>query len=154
MPRSSPLCAEHEASASAGSRGMEHPKAIASSGRSLSWDRKEPQAIVYDPSKQALSTLSLTTLERMFSCRNGCITVADRTETSEKFEVHLPPWRNRVDIYLNEKAREGFVATVHLDRLGSTKNWQRRLRHNYTSLYVKGAKPGETSRTSSVSMAT
>lgn len=80
------------------------------------------------------------------------MTALTQAETSEKFEVHLPPWRNRVDIYLDEKAREGFVATVNLSRLGSTKNWQRRFRHNYTSLYVKGAKPGETSRSTSVSV--
>ncbi|MCJ1362018.1 hypothetical protein MMC16_001120 [Acarospora aff. strigata] len=121
-------------SGSSGSEGVEQPRAITSSQRSLSLDRKGPRAILYDPSKQELSTLSITILE----------------QTSNIIQVHLPPWRNRVDIYLDEKAREKFVATVNLNRLGPAKNWQRRLRRNYTSLYVKGAKPEEMSRTSPV----
>ena len=60
---------------------------------------------------------------------------------SDSFQVHLPWWRNRVNIYVDEEARTGFVATVKLDRLGPKTNWQRRLRHNYTTLYVKGLKP-------------
>lgn len=40
-------------------------------------------------------------------------------------------------------ARTGFVATVRLDKLSTKKNWQRRLRQNYTVLRVKGLKPGE-----------
>ncbi len=161
MGSSAVLCGEQRASrasrasrvsASSGPEDVEHAPAITPSRRSLSWERKEPRAILYDPSKQALSTFSITSSDRKSPWSCG---VQDRcsiqAETSDKIKVHLPPWRNRVDIYLDEKAREGFVATVNLNRLGSTKNWQRRLRRNYTSLYVRGEKPGDTSRASSIS---
>lgn len=62
---------------------------------------------------------------------------------TDSFKVHLPWWRNRVDIYMDEEAKSEFVATIKLDRLGRRTNWQRRLRHNYTTLYVKGFKPEE-----------
>ena len=64
------------------------------------------------------------------------------------FQVDLPWWRNRVDIYVDPKNKTGFVATVQLDRLGKIKNWQRRIGHNYTVLHVKGLKPDTPSRTS------
>lgn len=74
---------------------------------------------------------------------------------TDSIKVHLPRWRNRVDIYIDEEARSEFVATVKLDRLGRKRNWQRRLGHNYTTLYVKGLRPEEprTSSSSAVSEA-
>lgn len=133
------------------SEDAKQPRAILCS-HLLSWDRKEPQAILYDPSKHALSTLSMTVPEG--ECWYSWLRKLGwfHAESSEKFEVHLPRWKNRVNIYVGEKAREGFIATIYLNWLGSAKNWQRRLRHNYTSLYVKGVKPEETSQTSSAWM--
>lgn len=93
--------------------------------RSTSWEVKHPEAIIYNPEDHELSTVQLAVLER----------------DSNKFEVYLPRWQNRVDIYVDRKGKSGFVASVRLDKLGRSKNWQRRLRHNYTSLYVKGQKP-------------
>ena len=58
-------------------------------------------------------------------------------------KIQLPLWRNRVDIYMDEKAKSGFIASVNLDRLGAKTNWQRRFRHKYTELYVKELKPGQ-----------
>ena len=71
------------------------------------------------------------------------------------FQLDLPWWRNRVDIYINLETKIGFVATVQLDRLGKIKNLQRRVGQNYTVLLVKGSKPNKPSpspSTSSVSM--
>lgn len=42
---------------------------------------------------------------------------------------------------MDPKKRSGFVATVRLDRLGPAKVWQRRLRHNYKVLRIKGLEP-------------
>ncbi|KAF6236763.1 hypothetical protein HO173_005054 [Letharia columbiana] len=102
--------------------------------RTSNWDHK-PQAIVYDPSLDKFETVERQNLNT--DCNS--------------FPVHLPWWRNKVDIYLDPENRSGFVATVKLDRLGAAKNWQRRLRHNYKVLHVKGLKPGTASRASSSS---
>ncbi len=67
----------------------------------------------------------------------------------DSFQVDLPWWRNRVDIYVDPKTKTGFVATVQLNRLGKIKNWQRHIGHNYTVLHVKGLKPDTLSGTSS-----
>ena len=77
---------------------------------------------------------------------------ASRTDSLGKhdsFQVDLPWWRNRVDIYVDPKTKTGFVATVQLNKLGKIKNWQRHMGHNYTVLHVKGLKPDTPSRTSS-----
>ena len=63
------------------------------------------------------------------------------TAKYETFKVHLPWWRNKVDIYAYPENKSGFIATVQLDRLGVTKNWERRLRKNYAVMLVKGKKP-------------
>ncbi|KAL2058178.1 hypothetical protein ABVK25_001796 [Lepraria finkii] len=91
------------------------------------------KAIVYDPSSHQLETEYCKDLNSKYA----------------SFQVDLPWWRNRVDIYVDPRTKTGFVATVQLNRLGSIKNWQRRFGHNYTVLLVKGSKPSAPSRTSS-----
>ena len=71
----------------------------------------------------------------------------------DSYQVHLPRWSNKVDIYLDPKNRSGFIATVRLDRLGPAKNWQRRFRHNYKVLHVKGLELKKGSRPSTGSSA-
>lgn len=112
-----------------------------SGSRTDSWEKSPLKAIVYDPSSHKLSTDYLSTLDSQSpkNCRS-CSQLTFNIET-DNFEVHLPWWRNTVDIYVDAEARSGFVATVRLDKLGPKKNWQRRLRHNYTILRVKGPKP-------------
>ncbi len=56
---------------------------------------------------------------------------------SNAYEISLPRWRNRVDIYTDMEAKTGFLATLRLDRLGAVKNLQRRLGRNYQVLYVR-----------------
>lgn len=120
-----------------GSANQDHSgQQLSTEHRTSSWDHK-PQAIVYDPSLDKLETVKRENLN--IEC--------------DSFPVHLPWWSNKVDIYVDPENRSGFVATVQLDRLGTAKNWQRRLRRNYTILHVKGLKPGKFSRTSSSSSA-
>ncbi|CAF9942097.1 MAG: hypothetical protein HETSPECPRED_005084 [Heterodermia speciosa] len=105
---------------------MENKAAQKPGRRTNSWEKNPSKAFVYDPSSHKLSTDYLSTLDK-----------------TENFEIDLPWWRNTVDIYVDSVARTGFVATVRLDKLSTKKNWQRRLRQNYTVLRVKGLKPGE-----------
>lgn len=62
-------------------------------------------------------------------------------EESNSFEISLPRWRNRVHVYIDMEAQEGYTATLRLDRVGMKKNWQRHLGVNYQVLWVKGRKP-------------
>ena len=64
--------------------------------------------------------------------------MADLLGDYDSLELKLPRWRNRVDVYMNPESRSGFLASVSLNELGVIKNWQRRLRYNYTVLRVKG----------------
>jgi len=97
---------------------------------------------VYDPSSHKLSTDYLSKLDsQLLNFYSLAVLWLILTIASDNFEVHLPWWRNSVDIYVDSVARTGFVATVRLDKLGPKKNWQRRLRQNYTVLRVKGLKP-------------
>lgn len=105
-----------------------------------SWENKLSRVVMYDPSSHGLTMGDLTKEDRNFHFSLRLPKLANFLEQSS-LAVQLPRWRNRVDIYTDEKARSGFVATVKLDRLGSKTNWQRRLRHKYTTLYVKGSKP-------------
>ncbi len=75
------------------------------------------------------------------------------TEDYKSFPVHLPRWSNRVDIYVDDKHKSGFVASIHLGQLKWRKNWARRLRINYTVLHVKGTKPNTPLRVNSDSSA-
>ena len=43
------------------------------------------------------------------------------------FEVPLPRWRNRIDIYYDPKTRRDFLSSIHMGQLGLWKNLQRRL---------------------------
>ena len=129
----------------------EPSRELSTERRTNSWDRK-CKAVVYDPSLHELKTercekLGRTLLPELIEPE------PDSPDQFDSFEVPLPRWRNRVDIYMDPGARAGFVATVKLDKLKWTKNWQRRLRHNYTVLHVQGSKPGDMSRTSSRSTA-
>ena len=113
-----------------------------------SWDHK-PQAIVYDPSSDRFGTEK---------CGGECSNLAtgraaNLVANCDSYPVHLPWWSNKVDIYADPKNRSGFVATIRLDRLGPAKVWQRRFRHNYTILHVKGLKPGKASSSSESSSA-
>lgn len=116
--------------------------------RTGSWDHK-PQAIVYDPSLDKLETVKCENLNS--ELQTLVMKAADFAAKCDSFPVHLPWWSNKVDIYVDPENRSGFIATVQLDRLGRAKNWQRRFRHNYKVLHVKGLKPGKASRASSSS---
>ena len=121
---------------------------VSSEHRTSSWDHKQ-QALVYDPSMDTLETEE---------CGGECRHLARKLLLSciahcDSYPVHLPWWSNKVDIYLDPKNRSGFIATVRLDRLGPAKVWQRRLRHNYTVLHVKGLKPEKDFGTSARSSA-
>lgn len=124
--------------------------------RTNSWDKTHSsKAFVYDPLNHKLSTEKLSTLDSqsphslnlVFHGISKCeLTISTEIDN---FEVRLPRWRNSIDIYVDAASRSGFVATVRLDKLGPKKNWQRRLRRNYTVLRVKGARPeGKQSRLS------
>lgn len=123
-----------------------------SGSRTNSWDKAPVKAIVYDPTSRRLSTDYLSTLESQSDDSNAHSQLTRKTE-SDNFQVHLPWWRNSVDIYVDAEARSGFVATVRLDKLGLKKNWQRRLRQNYTVLRVKGPKPNGNEETMSFNSA-
>ena len=62
-------------------------------------------------------------------------------EQHASFQVHLPRWRNRVDIYLDEKKKTGLVTSIDLGQIGVKRNLKRRLGYNYRVLHVKGVKP-------------
>ena len=112
-----------------------------SGSRTNSWEKNPLKAIIYDPSSHSLSTEYLSTLDSQFCQVTTLFPQLNFQTETDNFEVHLPWWRNTVDIYVDAAARSGFVATVRLDKLGAKKNWQRRLKHNYTVLRVKGPKP-------------
>lgn len=68
--------------------------------------------------------------------------ITDENKENNSFEMPLPKWRNRVDVYMDQKARTGYIATLHLNYcLGVWRNWQRRFGWDYQVLFVKGAKP-------------
>ena len=117
-----------------------------------SWDHKASRVIVWDPLNHDLSFEMEETLDSEFvtSPDRSILTV---TEKYASFPVHLPRWRNRVDIYLDEEHKAGFVTSIDLSQLGVGKNLKRRLRYRYTVLHVKGAKPRMPSRTNSDSTA-
>ena len=118
---------------------QEHPR----SKRTPSWENKTLKAIVYDPESHDISTEEVSILESAFlQPFPATATHTKSLEESDNFQVYLPSWRNRVDIYLNAESRSAFVATIRLDKqLSPSKNWQRRLRRNYKVLYVKGLRP-------------
>ena len=113
--------------------------------RTPSWENKTLKAIVYDPESHAISTEKVSVLESASLHHLPPIDTQTKSlEESDNLQVHLPSWRNTVDIYLNAESRSAFVATIRLDKqLSSSQNWQRRLRRNYKVLYVKGLKPEE-----------
>ena len=106
------------------------------------------KAIIYDPSSHQLKTEDCKDLNSGWSYRSTDMS-SNSPGKYASFQVDLPWWRNRVDIYVDPITKTGFVATVQLNRLGKIKNWQRRFGHNYTVLLVKGSKPSTPSRTSS-----
>lgn len=114
--------------------------------RTGNWDHKESRVIVWDPLNHDLSFEMEETLDgrSAISPDRSLLTV---TEKYASFPVHLPRWRNRVDIYLDEEHKAGFVTSIDLSQLGVGKNLKRRLRYRYTVLHVKGAKPRMPSRT-------
>lgn len=96
------------------------------------------QAIVYDPCFHKHDTEEWILQDSKSSRnQNTAYSYVEKAKYS-RFDVRLPLWRNRVDIYVDPENKTGFVATVQLSQLGSAKNWQRRLRQNYTVLRVKG----------------
>ena len=117
------------------------------------WDSKHPRAIVYDPCSHELKTEDLTTLEGKILLSVAFVPCLELIAKYETFKVHLPWWRNKVDIYAYPETKSGFIATVQLDRLGRAKNWERRLRKNHRVMHVKGKKPVNGSRSASTSAA-
>lgn len=112
------------------------------------------KAIVYDPSSHQLWTEDCNKLDSEWSYHGEDMS-SNLLGKYTSFQLDLPWWRNRVDIYINPETKTGFVATVQLDRLGKIKNLQRRVGQNYTVLLVKGStpnKPSPSPSTSSVSM--
>ncbi len=108
--------------------------------RTSSWDNKHSRVIVYDPLNHDLSFETEETLNSMdIASRFRSPLITPETDTS--FKVHLPRWRNRVNIYLDDERKAGFVTSIDLGKLGVGKNLKRRLRYNYTVLHVKGARP-------------
>ncbi len=103
-------------------------------------DHKQARVIVWDPLNHDLSFEMQETLDGMSttSSDHSPLTII---EEDASFKVHLPRWRNRVDIYLDEKNKAGFVTSIDLSKLGVGKNLKRRLRYSYTVLHVKGANP-------------
>ena len=108
------------------------------------------QAIVYDPSLDKFETVRRENLKSEY-CTLAIEKLANFLANSDTFAVHLPWWRNKVDIYVDPKNRSGFVATVQLNRLGPAKNLQRRFRPSYKVLHIKSSKSGIASRASSSS---
>ena len=116
---------------------------LSAESRTSSWDNKL-QAIVYDPAMDSFGTEECGGMFKNLATRYSLTCVAH----CDSYQVHLPWWSNKVDIYQDPENRSGFIATVRLDRLGAAKVWQRRLRHNYKVLHVKGLKPEKSSGTS------
>ncbi len=103
-------------------------------------DHKQPRVIVWDPLNHQLSFEMQDTLDSK-STTSPDGSPLTKTEDDASFKVHLPRWRNRVDIYLDEEHKAGFVTSIDLSKLGVGKNLKRRLRYSYTVLHVKGANP-------------
>ncbi|CAF9909486.1 hypothetical protein IMSHALPRED_008377 [Imshaugia aleurites] len=93
--------------------------------RTSSWESESPKALVFDPDHPDNVTEEAATAEN---------------KASNSLEVQLPRWRNRVHIY-EDQAKEGYIFTLRLDRLGFRKNCKRRLGYDYKVLHVKGEKP-------------
>ncbi len=108
--------------------------------RTGSWDNRTSRAIVYDPLKHHLSFETEENLNSKIPVSGNRFKLIF-AETDTSFQVHLPRWRNRVDIYLDDQQKEGFVTSIDLGKLGVGKNLKRRLGYDYTVLHVKGAKP-------------
>ena len=98
--------------------------------------------IIYDPLKHNIYTEKQIDLHRAYlpwpekPRLRGCSSVI-----GPSCEVPLPKWRNWVNIYVDHESRHQFVSSIHMGQLGLWKNLQRRLRLDYTALYVKGKKP-------------
>ena len=103
-------------------------------------DNKQARVIVWDPLNHHLSFEMQETLDSKFKTSPDQSRLTT-TEEDASFKVHLPRWRNRVDIYLDEENKAGFVTSIDLSKLGVGKNLKRRLRYSYTVLHVKGANP-------------
>lgn len=108
-----------------------------SQDKTNSWDSKSSRVVLYDPFNHGLKTDWLTQDEGNFPFSFPLPELANFLENSS-VRIQLPRWRNSVDIYIDQTAKVGFVATVKLTRLGKRTNWQRRLRYKHTYLYMKG----------------
>lgn len=133
-------------------RDSSKPGAPGSQQRTLSWEHKHSQAIVWDPLNHEVSYEAKETLDSKLATKAEC-SILTVIESYDTFKVHIPRWRNRVDIYLDDERKAGFVTSIDLGKLGLRKNMKRRLRYNYTVLHIKGAKPGMPSRTNTDSTA-
>ena len=99
------------------------------------------RVILYDPISYGLETKKLALLQGVplrICCQLSHYTKCTGGDI-EAFEVPMPSWRNTVNIYLNSEKQSGFIAQIHLNRLGKRRNMQRRLRQDFTKLYVKGS---------------
>lgn len=110
--------------------------------RTKKWERDPQKALVFKAGVYDLLVEDITECNSMYRHLSPChITKAHKiTEESNAFEVQLPRWRNRVDMFKDMEAEMGFVVELHLNKIGLKKNWQRRLGLNYTVLHVKGNK--------------
>ena len=95
-------------------------------------------AIVYDPSKQTLSTEPIEGLLGTEGNSRNFVRKLTLLGNRNFREVPLPHWSNQVKVFLDEKETE-FLARIYLDSLGTKKNFQRRIGRNFTRLFIKGS---------------
>ena len=123
------------------SKGREE-KPTLGAHRMTSRGHSPPLALVYSAETLGLGIEEINEANSMFAgFPTSSLFLNFPIEKTNSFEVQLPRWRNRVDVYTDMEERTGYTATLRLNRLGLKKNWQRHLGMNYQVLFVKGDKP-------------
>ena len=105
-----------------------------SKGRMPSWGHDPPQALVYRQGELCLDVEEINDKPTASYFNHGQRLV----EESNSFEISLSQWRNQVHVYIDMEARQGYMATLRLDRIELKKKRQRHLGMNYKMLHVKG----------------
>ena len=121
------------------------PNSVDNSGRLFEYvwrAAKERKVVVYDHGAHDLYTNDEAVFDNSKS-EKRILYFSNLTSLDEKYAycMDLPRWRNRVNLNVDPDLKSLFLAEVRIDKIGWRKNWQRRLRINYTKIYVKGPKP-------------
>ena len=101
---------------------------------------KPAHVFTYSPPTHRITTEKAGSSNGSQMIQAGKTQLISLPDVGSDLKVHLPRFRNRVDLYTEDTPEKGLIASVHLGTAGFTRNLQRNLGRDYTVLQVKGGK--------------